>query len=160
MQNDKSNNIFRPGIMAWILGWLVTSVFFTALVSMISTQYNVLSLLQKNLRPSTYDYLSTMGMDLVNFAPIFLVIGLLGLLIAFLVGEMLYHLMKLPRWLPLTLAGAAAIITILSLIPLVAFGMQPIGAARATSGYILLIVIGAFSGWFFHALSKRLTKTA
>ncbi len=92
--------------------------------------------------------------DLRHFAPQYFLGILLGFLVAFLAGLLLYRLAKFGRPLIFAVAGAAAILAFLLGSKEAFFGVQLVGGARDTAGLLFQMLAGAVGGLVFARLTR------
>lgn len=138
------------------LGIYLAAVLVTYLLASITaTQSVVSSLSGMGVSVSVADRLAMTVHDIIGMAGMFMPMIAFALLIAFLVSALIYYWLR--RWrLPLyLLAGAVAVVTIHLALNL-AFELTPVAVARSTGGLIMQALAGAFGGYTYVALLKKL----
>jgi hypothetical protein len=133
-------------VLRWLMAWALAVVVTGALGSVIQTQFNLARIAGLGESVGLSTRLQTTGHDLVHFAPNYLIIVALGLLIALVVAGALVR--RWPRqagWL-FPLAGFLAVATALGLMSAM-LPVTVIGAARSAVGFLALCLAGALGGW-------------
>lgn len=146
-------------VLRWLLAWALAVVVTGALGSMIQTQLNLAQIARLDESIDFSVRLQTTAHDLLHFAPNYLVIVALGLLVALLVAAALAR--KWPQWRGwlFPLAGFLAVATALGLMSAM-LPVTVIAAARSTVGFLLLCLAGALGGWLYAQLMGRTAKPA
>lgn len=149
------------GIFKRIGGWLAAVVTTVILGVTFQTQ-NVLSRLNDiGADVSFGERLSMTVYDIVYLGqPLLLFIGI-ALAVAFLAGGLLHHIVKFGRPIIFTVAGAVAILVMLSGMKQVFFDIHMIAGARDMVGIALQMLAGAIGGFVFTRMSgsKEGTRT-
>jgi hypothetical protein len=133
-------------VLRWLLAWAGAVVLTAGLGSVIQTQFN-LSRITALDEPVPLAVRAQVTLhDLVSFAPNYMIIMALALLIALVVaGALASRLPKWRAWL-FPLAGFVAVATALGIMS-VMLPVTVIGAARTVTGFICLCLAGAIGGW-------------
>lgn len=146
-------------VLRWLLAWALAVVVTGVLGSIIQTQLNLAQIARLDQPVGLSARLQATMHDLVNFAPSYMVIVALGLLVALLVAAALSR--KWPEWRAwlFPLAGFVAVATALGLMSAM-LPVTVIAAARSAIGFLLLCLAGALGGWLYAQLMGRTEKPA
>jgi hypothetical protein len=87
-------------------------------------------------------------MNLSGAVPLIALIGI-GFLIAYLVTKIILIWVNVPRSYAYALAGAAAVLAIVLLMPLAFYNLDILAGGRSTLGKSILTFFGLISGYYF-----------
>ena len=138
-----------------VRGWLVAVIVGTVLASFISTQRVVSALNDVGGSVGFGDRVSMTGYDVTHFGTLYGVFILLAFLVAFIVGGVLFRMMRLGRGIIYVVAGAVAMLVMLLLMQSVFFGVPIVGGARDGFGLTLQMFAGGVGGYVFHRLTRH-----
>lgn len=136
------------GAIRVFLGWTIAVLTAVVTGSVVQTQSNMSSLAALGVEIGWGERLSASWHDLVNFTPAYALL----VSIAFAIAWPIAGLLK--RWLPdqramlFTLAGFAAIWTMISIMNQ-ALPVTGIAATRSLAGVLALSLCGAAAGWLY-----------
>lgn len=133
--------------------WVVAAVVTTALAVFFQTQNLISRLNGLGADIGLAERLSTSAYDIFRLGSLYILFIAAGTLIAFLVGALVYRLAGFGRPIVYAVAGAVAMIVMLTFMKHAFFGVQLIGGARDTVGLIMQMVAGGLGGWLFATLS-------
>ena len=142
-------------ILRWIGAWLVAAVSTTVLGSVLQTQRVVGELNAVDGGIGLGERVSATFYDLNHFAVHYGAFILVGTLVAFLAGSLVYRLAGFGRPVVFAVAGAVAMAVMLTLMKEAFFGVQIVAGARFALGFALQIVAGGLGGLVFAWLSSR-----
>jgi len=136
----------------------IMKAFFPAVLacyvvaSFLVTQFNLASLQALGIEIPLSSRLEATVHDLLGLASTYLVLILLGFILALSLASALVRLM--PRWRAIlyTLAGATALLALHTILELL-LGLNGIAAVRTLGGLLAQGVAGAIGGFVFHRLS-------
>jgi len=134
--------------------YLIISILIaTVLVVLQTTLSNLIWLSSIDMPVSIGLVLNTFFADLIgmNLGGAIPLVGLVaaGMLIAYCVTRILLIWIDTRKSYAYALAGAAAILAIVLLMPLAFYNLDLIAGARTTLGKIILILCGLLSGYYF-----------
>ena len=134
--------------------YLIISILIaTVLVVLQTTLSNLMWLSSIDMHVSIGLVLNTFFADLIgmNLGGAIPLVGLVaaGMLIAYCVTRILLIWIDTRKSYAYALAGAAAILAIVLLMPLAFYNLDLIAGARTTLGKIILILCGLLSGYYF-----------
>ena len=134
--------------------YLIISILIaTVLVVLQTTLSNLMWLSSIDMPVSIGLVLNTFFADLIgmNLGGAIPLVGLVavGMLIAYCVTRILLIWIDTRKSYAYALAGAAAILAIVLLMPLAFYNLDLIAGARTTIGKIILILCGLLSGYYF-----------
>ncbi|MFL2701681.1 MAG: hypothetical protein ACJ0F3_02355 [Gammaproteobacteria bacterium] len=134
--------------------YLIISILIaTVLVVLQTTLSNLMWLSSIDMPVSIGLVLNTFFADLIgmNLGGAIPLVGLVaaGMLIAYCVTRILLIWIDTRKSYAYALAGAAAILAIVLLMPLAFYNLDLIAGARTTLGKIILILCGLLSGYYF-----------
>lgn len=134
--------------------YLIISILIaTVLVVLQTTLSNLIWLSSIDMPVSIGLVLNTFFADLIgmNLGGAIPLVGLVaaGMLIAYCVTRILLIWIDTRKSYAYALAGAAAILAIVLLMPLAFYNLDLIAGARTTIGKIILILCGLLSGYYF-----------
>lgn len=135
-------------VVRWLLAWMAAVLVTGVLGSIVQTQFNLARIAALD-EPITWSVrLETTLSDLAGFAPAWMVITGLGLLIALLVAGWLGR--RWPRWNTFlhALAGFLAVAAALSIMNAM-LPVTPVAAARTWAGFVWICLPGAIGGWMY-----------
>ena len=136
-----------------IQAFLISLIIATFLVVTHTTATNLIWLQSINMPVDLQLVLSTMATDLVdmNSRGAFPVIGLLfvGLLIAFITARIIAIWSGIKKPYLYALAGGAALLAIVALMPLAFYNLDLIAGARTVAGKVYLVLAGMVAGYYF-----------
>tara|TARA_B110000902_G_scaffold224859_1_gene262560 strand:+ start:742 stop:1203 length:462 start_codon:yes stop_codon:yes gene_type:complete len=136
-----------------IQAFLISLIIATFLVVTHTTATNLIWLQSVNMPVDLQLVLSTMASDLVdmNSRGAFPVIALIfiGLLIAFLTARIIGIWSSIKKPYLYALAGGAALLAIVALMPLAFYNLDLIAGARTLSGKVYLVLAGVIAGYYF-----------
>ena len=133
-------------VLRWLLAWAVAVVVTAGLGSIIQTQFNLARIAALDAPVSMSQRMQVTLHDLGSFAPNYMLIMALALLIALVAAGLLARRMPSFRVWLFPLAGFVAVAAALGLMS----AMLPvtiIGAARSSLGFVALCLPGAIGGW-------------
>ncbi len=145
----------RQIIVSFLVGWLILSFLGIA----VSTQFVLAQLTGLGVEIPFGLRVSTTLHDMGSMLPLFGSIMGLGFLIAMPVATLIARWVKILPELVYALAGFAAVAVILISMKLV-FQLTAIAAARETSGFIALCLVGALAGYVYQQLSRRIGRAS
>ena len=139
--------------------FLISLAIATFLVVTHTSATNLIWLRSINMPVDLPLVLSTMATDLVgmNSRGAFPTVGLLcvGLLIAFLTARIIAIWSSLNKpWL-YALAGGAALMAIVALMPMAFYNLDLIAGARTLAGKAYLVLAGALAGYYFGSHTQK-----
>ena len=134
--------------------YLIISIFLaTALVVLQTTLSNLMWLSSVDMPVTIGLTFNTFFGDLIgmNSGGAFPLVGLVavGMLLAYLVAKILLIWINTKKSYAYGLAGAAAILAIVLLMPLAFYNLDLIAGARTALGKTILILCGFLSGYYF-----------
>jgi len=136
-----------------IQAFLISLIIATFLVVTYTTATNLIWLQSINMPVDLQVILSAMATDLVgmNSRGAFPAFGLIfvGLLIAFITARIIAIWSSIRKPYLYALAGGAALLAIVALMPLAFYNLDLIAGARTLSGKAYLVVAGMIAGYYF-----------
>lgn len=136
-----------------IQAFLISLIIATFLVVTHTTATNLIWLQSINMPVDLQLVLSTMATDLVdmNSRGAFPTIALIfvGLLIAFITARIIAIWSSIKKPYLNALAGGAALLAIVALMPLAFYNLDLIAGARTLSGKAYLVLAGMIAGYYF-----------
>ena len=138
----------------WIAGWIGAAAGVTALATLFQTQRVVGQLNAVGADVGFGERVSMSLYDLVRFGTVYAPFVLVGLLVAFAAGSLVYRLAGTGRPVVFAVAGIVAMAVMLSLMKQVFFGVQIVAGARDTLGFALQLLAGGVGGLLFSAISS------
>ena len=136
-----------------IKAFLISLIIATFLVVTQTTATNLIWLQSINMPVDMQVVLSAMATDLVgmNSTGAFPVIGLIfvGLLIAFIAARIIVIWSSIKKPYLYALAGGAALLAIVALMPLAFYNLDLIAGARTVAGKMYLVLAGMIAGYYF-----------
>lgn len=145
-------------VLRWLLAWAGAVIVTAGLGSVIQTQFNLARIAALEGPVAMSLRLQLTLHDLGSFAPNYMIIIALALLIALVAAGLLAR--QLPRfrvWL-FPLAGFVAVAVALGLMSAM-LPVTVIGAARSSLGFIALCLPGAIGGWFYVQIIGRTSRS-
>lgn len=136
------------GAIRVFLGWAIAVLMAVVTGSVMQTQFNMSALANLGVEIGWGERLDATWHDLINFTPAYALL----VSIAFAIAWPIVGLLK--RWLPdqrtmlFTLAGFAAIWTMISIMNQ-ALPVTGIAATRGLAGVLALSLCGAAAGWLY-----------
>jgi len=133
---------------------LILSILIaTCLVILQETMSNIFWLISIDMPVSLGTFISTYfsnlyAMNLSGAVPLIALIGI-GFLIAYLVTKIILIWVNVPRSYAYALAGAAAVLAIVLLMPLAFYNLDILAGGRSTLGKSILTFFGLISGYYF-----------
>ena len=133
---------------------LILSILIaTCLVILQETMSNIFWLISVDMPVSLGIFISTYfsnlyAMNLSGAVPLIVLIGI-GFLIAYLVTKIILIWVNVPRSYAYALAGAAAVLAIVLLMPLAFYNLDILAGGRSTLGKSILTFFGLISGYYF-----------
>ena len=144
--------------------YLILSILIaTCLVILQETMSNLIWLISVEM-PVTFLIFFSIFFDnllLMNgggAVPLIALIGM-GMCTAFLVGRILLIWVSMDKSIAYGLAGAAAILAIVLLMPLAFYNLDILAGARSMFGKSVLTFYGFLSGYFFGSVLKKKVKS-
>lgn len=136
------------------------ALIFAALITVVlgvilQTQMVIASLNDLGANIGLGQSLSMTAYDIFYLGKPYGVLILIALLIAFLVGGLVYRFAKFSRPVIYTIAGGTAIFVMLFAMKNVFFGVHLIAGASDTFGILLQIIAGMAGGFVFAHLSRK-----
>ena len=150
MLNRFFRNLIRV-VPAWVMAVLTTVIFAV----IFQTQNVVTRLDGIGADVGLWDRLTMTGYDLIHLGSLYGAFIAVALLMAFLAGGLVYRFAKFGRPIVYLVAGAVAMVVMLSLMKEVFFGVPLIAGARSTVGIILQMSAGALGGLVFAWASRH-----
>lgn len=142
------------GLTRFLAGWVVAVLFTTALACVLQTQ-NVLARLGNIGADIGFgDRLAMTGYDLFRFGSLYIIFIAIGLLIAFLVGLLVFHVARFGRPIVFAVAGGVAMAVMLFAMKNLFFGVQLVAGARDMTGFLMQILAGVIGGLIFAGLTR------
>lgn len=138
--------------MRVLFGYLMAVVSAYVLASLLATQLVLWDVAAMGVPVNLADRLHASSHDLVGLAPTFGALLAIGFLIAFPVAGGIIRWLPGLRVLGFTLAGAVAMLVLLSALQIL-LGVMPLAAARTWTGTCLMVLAGAMGGRVFAAVS-------
>ena len=133
--------------------FLISLLIATFLLVTQTTMTNLFWLKSINMPVDLYVVLSSMATDLVgmNSKGAFPVIGLIfvGLLVAFVTARIISIRISINKPILYAMAGGAALLAIVVLMPLAFYNLDLIAGARTLAGKVYLICAGMLAGYYF-----------
>ena len=134
--------------------YLIISIFLATVLVVLQTTLSNLMWLSSVDMPVTIGLtINTFFGDLIgmNFGGALPLVGLVavGMLLAYLVAKILLIWINTKKSYAYGLAGAAAILAIVLLMPLAFYNLDLIAGARTALGKTILILCGFLSGYYF-----------
>lgn len=143
-----------------LLAFLLAVLLASLLASIFQTQIN-LAALQALGAPMPMDVrVATTCLDLLGFAPTFILLSTLGFLVALPLAAWFARRMPTLRWLIFVLAGAVAIWTALALANTLAPMPTLIAADRSPFGTLGLMACGSVGALLFGLLGRQVRYRA
>ena len=133
---------------------LILSILIaTCLVILQETMSNIFWLISIDMPVSLGTFISAYfnnlyAMNLSGAVPLIALIGI-GFLIAYLVTKIILIWVNVPRSYAYALAGAAAVLAIVLLMPLAFYNLDILAGGRSTLGKSILTFFGLISGYYF-----------
>ena len=133
---------------------LILSILIaTCLVILQETMSNIFWLISIDMPVSLGTFISTYfsnlyAMNLSGAVPLIALIGI-GFLIAYLVTKIILIWVNVPRSYAYALAGAAAVLAIVLLMPLAFYNLDILAGGRSILGKSILTFFGLISGYYF-----------
>ncbi len=133
-------------VFRWLLAWALAALVAAGLGSIVQTQFNLARIAALDGPIPFALRLQVTASDLLTFAPIYLIMMALGMLIALTVAAAVAK--RFPQWRGalFALAGLMAVAAVLGLMNAM-LPVTVIGAARTLPGFIALCLPGALGGW-------------
>ena len=138
----------------FLVSLLVASVVATALASIMQTQNLISRLNGLGADIGLGSRATTALYDLRHFAPQYFLGLLAGFLIAFIVGLVLFRMVRFGRPVIFAAAGAAAVLAFLLGSKEAFFGVQLVGGARDTVGLLFQLLAGVVGGLVFARMTR------
>ena len=142
-----------------IQAFLISLLIATFLLVTHTTATNLIWLQSINMPVDLWIVVSTMATDLVgmNSKGAFPAIGLLfvGLLIAFITARVISIWSSIKKPTLYALAGGAALLAIVALMPLAFYNLDLIAGARTLAGKIYLVCAGMLAGYYFASQPQK-----
>ncbi len=139
--------------MRALLAYVVAVLLTAALATALHTQFVAAALAQLDAPLSLAQRLQMTAHDIRGMGPVYaLLIGVSFAIALPLAGLLQRKLMPERRRLAYVLAGAAALLTALTLMQSL-LGIMPIAGARSLAGWLCQGLAGAAGGWLFASLS-------
>lgn len=139
--------------MRLVRAWLLAVIGMAVTGVVVQTQFVLGALADIGAPISMADRLSMTLADLAGFAPLYAIVIAIGFAIAFFAGWLLIRFAGLPRTPVYGVAGAVCMGVMLVAMEKVFFGVQLIAGARTAAGFSAQVLLGAFWGWTFAALT-------
>ena len=133
---------------------LILSILIaTCLVILQETMSNIFWLISIDMPVSLGTFISAYfsnlyAMNLSGAVPLIALIGI-GFLIAYFVTKIILIWVNVPRSYAYALAGAAAVLAIVLLMPLAFYNLDILAGGRSTLGKSILTFFGLISGYYF-----------
>ena len=133
---------------------LILSILIaTCLVILQETMSNIFWLISIDMPVSLGTFISAYfnnlyAMNLSGAVPLIALIGI-GFLIAYLVTKIILIWVNVPRSYAYALAGAAAVLAIVLLMPLAFYNLDILAGGRSILGKSILTFFGLISGYYF-----------
>ena len=132
---------------------ILSIIIATCLVILQETMSNIFWLISIDMPVSLGTFISTYfsnlyAMNLSGAVPLIALIGI-GFLIAYLVTKIILIWVNVPRSYAYALAGAAAVLAIVLLMPLAFYNLDILAGGRSTLGKSILTFFGLISGYYF-----------
>ena len=146
-------------MQAWFqraLAWAVAVLATAVAGSVVQTQFNLHAIAQLSEPVTLWMRLSVTAQDVMGFAPLWSLVLALALLPAFAVAAGLHHWLRSSRRVLFVLAGAVAVLTVLSVMNQL-LPITPIAAARSIGGQFALTMTGLVAGLVYVRLTQRLS---
>lgn len=144
-------------VLRWLLAWASAVVVTAGLGSLIQTQFNLARIVAlAGPMPLTVRLQASLH-DLGSFAPNYMIIMALALLIAMVVAGFLASRLPGFRFWLFPLAGFVAVAVALGLMSAM-LPVTVIAAARSGLGFMALCLAGAIGGWLHHRILSAVTN--
>jgi len=147
-----------------IFNLIASIVLATCLVILQETMSNMFWLVSVDMPVSAPIFLSTyfanlFAMNLAGSVPLIVLIAI-GFLIAYLITKIILKWVNISLSYAYALAGAAAILAIVLLMPLAFYNLDILAGGRSILGKSILTFFGFMSGYFFgNTLEKNRIKS-
>ena len=142
-----------------IQSFLISLLIATFLVVTHTTATNLIWLQSIGMPVDMGIVVSAMATDLVgmNSRGAFPAIGLIfvGLLIAFITARMIAIWSSIKKTTLYAMAGGAALLAMVALMPLAFYNLDLIAGARTLGGKVYLVLAGALAGYYFGSHPKQ-----
>lgn len=135
----------------WLGAWLLAAVITAALGSVVQTQFNMNAIVALGVPVSPLERLAATGADLLHFAPVWLVLVGVALLIALPVASLMGRRLPARRRLLFVLAGGSGVLVLILTLNTLA-PMTIIAATRSPIGTLGMALPGLAGGWLFAVL--------
>lgn len=139
------------------LGWAIAVVTAVVLGSVIQTQFNMASLARLGVEIGVGERLSATWHDLISFTPAYALLVSIAFTIAWPIAGLLKRWLPGQRTLLFTLAGFAAIWTMIAVMNQ-ALPVTGIAATRGLAGVAALALCGALAGWVYTRLLSHVDR--
>ncbi len=135
------------------LNLLLSIIMATCLVILQETMSNIFWLISVDMPVSFGTFITTyfnnlLAMNLSGAIPLIALVAV-GFLIAYLVTRIILVWVNVPKSYAYALAGAAAILAIVLLMPLAFYNLDILAGGRSILGKSILTLFGLLSGYYF-----------
>lgn len=136
------------GAIRVFLGWAIAVLTAVVTGSVVQTQFNMYSLAALGVEIGWNERLSATWHDLINFTPAYALLVSIAFAIAWPIAGLLKRRLSGQRAMLFTLAGFAAIWTMISIMNQT-LPVTGIAATRSLAGVLALSLCGAAAGWLY-----------